>query len=147
MSASFPLVARLVVLSQLLTAMAKVHVTVLEEMTQKLWIKQQPLLLLTGMGSHHTRAHRYGKQTRLITLTPCRLFGRSVLFCVCVGFDLLAALDEVARRVMSTRDVRAMLRCVTVEMKREFKQKPPTSRMKLHRAAEGRAQDLSWPSI
>ena len=34
--------------AQLLTAMAKVHVTVLEEMMQKLWIKQQPLLLLTG---------------------------------------------------------------------------------------------------
>ena len=118
--------------------MAKVHVTVLEEMTQKLWIKQQPLLLLTGMRVDDIVAHtvrRHGKQTRLITLTPCRLLVALSCF-VCL--DLLAALDEVARRAMSTRDVRAMLRCVTVEKKREFKQKPPTSR----KAAAARVQ--SW---
>ena len=34
--------------SQLLTAMAEVQITVVQEMMQKLWIKQQPLLLLVG---------------------------------------------------------------------------------------------------
>jgi len=34
--------------SQLLTAMAEVQITTLEEMMQKLWIKQRPLLLLVG---------------------------------------------------------------------------------------------------